>query len=258
MHILVSEWLRTKRTAIRWLTFFMPLAVAVCATTYLVFRNDTTQEFVFEGFFTIWTAMIIPVGVGVLSGYIVYEEEMAGNFNGFLSSGISRTKLYLGKFLLLLFCSAICTFIAVCVLYTGINFLVLDCANIMIFLSGAILVIIGTLPLLALHLWVSFARGMGASIGISFVGILMAVLFGTTNLGDKIWVFIPWTWPVKLGMLPGAYFVTSSSVLSSTEIMNNTIRTALLGLTVVVVSLLLFLLLGILWFRKWENRKGIE
>ena len=121
MNILVSEWLRTKRTAIRWLTFFMPFFVAVCAIIYITFRKGTTQEFIFEGFFTIWTAVIIPVGAGVLSGYIVYEEEMAGNFNGFLSSGISRTKLYLGKFLLLFFCSAICTFIAVCVLYIGIN-----------------------------------------------------------------------------------------------------------------------------------------
>ena len=258
MRILISEWLRTKRTAIRWLTFFMPLAVAICATAYIAFRTDTTQEFVFEGFFTIWTAMIIPVGVGVLSGYIVYEEEMAGNFNRFLGSGISRTKLYLGKFLLLLFCSAICTFIAVGVLCIGSSFLVIDCDNIMIFLSAAILVIIGTLPLLALHLWVSFVRGMGASIGISFVGILMAVLFGATNLGDKIWIFIPGAWPVKLGMLPGAYFIKSSGVISSAEIINNTMRTALLGFTAVAVSLLLFLLLGILWFRNWENGKGIE
>ena len=79
MNILVSEWLRTKRTAIRWLTFFMPFFVAVCAIIYTTFRKGTTQEFIFEGFFTIWTAVIIPVGAGVLSGYIVYEEEMAGN-----------------------------------------------------------------------------------------------------------------------------------------------------------------------------------
>lgn len=253
MHILVSEWLRTKRTAIRWLTFFMPFFVAVCAIIYIAFRKGTTQEFIFEGFFTIWTAVIIPVGAGVLSGYIVYEEEMAGNFNGFLSSGISRTKLYLGKFLLLFFCSAICTFIAVCVLYIGINYVVFDSANIMIFLSAAVLVVTGTLPLLALHLWVSFARGMGASIGISFAGILMAVLFGTTNLGDNIWMFIPWAWPVKLGMLPGTHFIMNSGVISSSEIINNTTRTALVGLIVVVAALLLFLLLGILWFRKWEN-----
>ena len=57
MNILVSEWLRTKRTAIRWLTFFMPFFVAVCAIIYITFRKGTTQEFIFEGFFTIWTAV---------------------------------------------------------------------------------------------------------------------------------------------------------------------------------------------------------
>ena len=81
----------------------------------------------------------------------------------------------------------------------------------------------------------------------------MAVLFGTTNLGDNIWMFIPWAWPVKLGMLPGTHFIMNSGVISSSEIINNTTRTALVGLVVVVAALLLFLLLGILWFRKWEN-----
>ncbi len=58
-------------------------------------------------------------------------------------------------------------------------------ATIWLFLSAAGLVVIGTLPLLAIHLWVSFAWGMGASIGISIGGILMAAILGLTSVGEK-------------------------------------------------------------------------
>lgn len=253
MRLLVSEWIRTKCTAIRWLTFFMPIVAAVCAVVYPASRTGSTQEFAFEGFYSIWTAFIIPVGVGILAGYIVHEEELAGNFSGFLVSGVSRTKLYLGKFLLLTFCLMICTFIAAFILYLGLNFVVLENASAAIFLGAAVLTVIGTLPLLAIHLWISFAWGMGASIGISFGGILMAVILGTTSLGEHLWMFVPWTWPVKLGMLPGAYFIKDSSILSSSEIIANAAQTAFLGLAVDVVALTLFLLVGIIWFRNWEN-----
>ncbi len=50
---------------------------------YLTTKSGSTQEFAFEGFFTVWTVFIIPIGVGILAGFIVQEEELAGNFNGF-------------------------------------------------------------------------------------------------------------------------------------------------------------------------------
>ena len=97
--LLSSEWLRAKRTAVQWLTLFMPIIFSLCVVFYLTTKSGSTQEFAFEGFFTVWTVFIIPIGVGILAGFIVQEEELAGNFNGFLCVGISRVRLYLGKFL---------------------------------------------------------------------------------------------------------------------------------------------------------------
>ena len=100
LNLLLSEWLRTKRTAVRWLTFCMPVIFSLCTAAYLAAREGSTQAFAFEGFFTIWTVFIIPAGIGVLAGFIVQEEELAGNFSGFLGTGLSRVRLYAGKFLL--------------------------------------------------------------------------------------------------------------------------------------------------------------
>ena len=155
--LLSSEWLRAKRTAVQWLTLCMPIIFSLCVVFYLTTKSGSTQEFAFEGFFTVWTVFIIPIGVGILAGFIVQEEELAGNFNGFLCVGISRVRLYLGKFLFLLFCLTICTFIATLILCIGMSIAVPSGATIWLFLSAAGLVVIGTLPLLAIHLWVSFA-----------------------------------------------------------------------------------------------------
>lgn len=95
--LLSSEWLRAKRTAVQWLTLCMPIIFSLCVVFYLTTKSGSTQEFAFEGFFTVWTVFIIPIGVGILAGFIVQEEELAGNFNGFLCVGISRVRLYSGK-----------------------------------------------------------------------------------------------------------------------------------------------------------------
>ena len=97
MRVLLSEWLRTKRTAIRWFIFGLPVFLAGCTVVYLTLSPGSTQDFAFEGFFTIWSGIMIPVSVGILGGAVIREEELAGNFNGFLSFGVSRAENISGQ-----------------------------------------------------------------------------------------------------------------------------------------------------------------
>ncbi len=256
IRILSSEWLRTKRAAIRWLTLCVPVIFSFCVIAYLVARPETSLEFVFEGFFTIWTVFMLPLEVGILAGAAVQEEELAGSFRGFLGTGISRTKLYLGKYLLLFFCLSVCTLLATLVLYIGLRFVLPTEDAGWLFWQAAALAMLGTLPIVAIHLWASFAWGMGASVGISIAGILMAAIFGLTGLGSNVWMFVPWTWPVKLGMLPGTNFLKATSVLSMTELAAGATYTALVGLTAIFVCLLLTLIGGAIWFNMWEGKES--
>lgn len=248
--VLSSEWLKTKRTAIRWITFFIPVVIALCVVFYLIARPEVTYKFVFEGYFTVWTAIIIPVGVSLLSGFIIHEEELAGEFNGFLNTGVSRIKLYLGKFFILIFCIAVSTFISSLIICVGMNIVIPDEVNISLFMMASLLAVIGTLPILAIHLWVSFSWGMGASIGISMGGILMAALIGGTSLGNKIWMFVPWAWPVKMSMFPSIYLQT----FSSTSIYPRAESQLIGALNLTGIGLVIFLIGGILWFNRWEGR----
>jgi ABC-2 type transport system permease protein len=240
----------------------MPVVYAALIIGYVALRgiDSNTQTLVFQIFFEAWTAFVIPLGAGILSGFIVHQEELAGSFNGFLSSKVSRHGLYLGKFSLLLLTMTISTFIATVVLCAGFNVFPGVLIGWPIFIASAILVIVGTIPLLALHLWASFAWGMGASIGISIGGLLMAALMGATSLGDKIWPFIPWAWPVRLAMLPGAYLQFTPDMQVAPEAISSgfVLNQLATGLVAAAICLVAALIGGIVWFNKWEGRKSYE
>ncbi len=262
MKILYAEWLKTKRTAIRLLTFCMPVVYAALIIGYFALRgiNKNTQTFVFRGFFEVWTVCVIPLGTGILSGLIVHYEELAGNFNGLLSSKVSRYGLYLSKFLLSVLIMIASTLIATVVLGVVLDVFLGVSIGWLIFIAASILAIIGTIPLLALHLWAGFRWGMGATIGISIGGLLMASLMGATSLGDKIWQFIPWTWPVRMAMLPGAYLQFAEDMQFPPEVISSGFVLNQLAMGFVASSLCLVVALigGIIWFNRWEGRKSYD
>jgi ABC-2 type transport system permease protein len=101
--VLIVEWLKTRRTPVRWLVWGTPLALAAPLIWYLAYKasGSAGQLMAYQTFFETWTALVIPVGAGLLTGILIHQEELAGSFNGLLGSGLSRTSIYLGKFMML-------------------------------------------------------------------------------------------------------------------------------------------------------------
>lgn len=258
MKILISEWMKTKRTAVRWMTFLTPVIFAALTVGYYSARTITTDMHlsIFEAFFEVWGTMVIPMGAGLISGITIHQEELAGSFNGFLGSKLPRRDLYLGKFTILVLLASISTFLGVLTLIIGSSIFLHVSLSWSLFLRAAIMAMLGTLPLLAFHLWISFAWGMGASIGIGGGGILIAALMAT-SLGDRIWPFVPWAWPVRLSLLIGVDLLDltgmnlPSSMMASDYIANQAIK----GFIPVTVFFAVMLFGGIIWFQKWEGRK---
>lgn len=258
MNTFISEWIKTKRTSVRWLTFLTPVIFATLITWYFSLKTITieTQVSIFQAFFEVWAALVVPLGAGLISGLMIHQEELAGSFNGFLGSKLPRRDLYLGKLAMLVVLASASTLLAVLVLLAGFSFILNIPLFWPIFIAGALMAMIGTLPLLVLHLWISFAWGMGASIGIGSGGVLIAALM-VTSLGNKIWQYVPWAWPVRLSMLPGVYLLnlpgmkSPPEIISSGFIVNQTIK----GLIPTAIFFLSLLAGGLIWFKNWEGRK---
>ncbi|WP_422448116.1 ABC transporter permease [Thermoanaerobacterium sp. DL9XJH110] len=95
LNILSAEWLKTKRTPAGWVSFLTPFALAALLTWYFSLKKVTPdiQPAIYQAFFEVWAAVVIPAGAGLVSGMMVNQEELAGGFNGFLASRLPRSSL---------------------------------------------------------------------------------------------------------------------------------------------------------------------
>ncbi|WP_142971125.1 lantibiotic immunity ABC transporter MutG family permease subunit [Enterococcus faecium] len=261
--LVLSEWLKTRRTMIRWITFLLPVLFSAAIISYFMLRGESEnfQMEAYQTFFEAWSIVILPIGVSILAGYMIHEEELAGSFNGFLSVNIPRYKLYLGKILPLILIIVVSTFIALITFFIGMGVVFPGVLSFwLLFLLAACLVIFGTLPLIAIHMWISFAWGMGVSIGVGIAGLLMAALAGGTSLGNSIWPFIPWAWPVRLAKNLSPYLAFTADMVTPPSFISSgwTIQQFLIGIASTSFCLIIVLIGGMLWFHRWEGRKYYE
>lgn len=259
MRLFYSEWLKTKRTPIRWLTFVTPILFAGFVLAYFFIRGVRVENLfsVFTLFIEGWTVLVIPLGAGLLPGLMNQQEEFAGQFTGWLACQIPRHRLYLGKLAILMASASVSLMMATCILLAGLTLLFQLPMVWPIFTAAVLLAIIGTFPLLALHLWVSLAWGMGASIAIGGAGLLVAALMAT-SLGDSIWPVVPWAWPVRMAIFPGFYLHDwlglGQPPASASGII---IEQTMIGLFCAIVFFIIVVGLGVVWFNRWEGRKAV-
>ncbi len=260
MRLVYSEWLKTKRTPIRWLTFVTPILFAGFVLVYFSIRGVRVENLfsVFTLFFEGWTVLVIPIGAGLLPGLMSQQEEIAGQFTGWLANQIPRHRLYLSKLAILMASASVSLMMATCILLAGLTLLFQLPTVWPIFTAAVLLAIMGTFPLLALHLWVSLAWGIGASIAIGGAGLLVAALMAT-SLGDSIWPIVPWAWPVRMAIFPGFYLHDWPGLeqlpasIASGIIMEQT----MLGLFCAIVFFIVIVGLSLVWFNRWEGRKAV-
>lgn len=110
--LLRAEWLKTKRTALRPLVFFAPFAMGGVLAWYVAGRPWIAPGTAFSGFFSVWAALVLPLGLAVCAGQLVQEEEEAASLHGLLLCTRPRAVCYLTKLIVLLAAAALATALA--------------------------------------------------------------------------------------------------------------------------------------------------
>ena len=118
---------------------------------------------------------------------------------------------------------------------------------------GVALGVIGTLPVVALQIWISFRWDLGISISVSIFGFLLSTLIGTTNLGEKIWYLIPWAYAYRLSEITNVFVVNLVGKNFRNQVIGLAEQTGVIGIVASLVTSLLFLAGGISWFKRWET-----
>ena len=250
-----SDWLKTKRTAIRLIVVIVPILYPLIMLWY--FTKHSIQSQIYDAFFLV-ISVAMPIMAALLCGLIGTQEENAGNFNVLLGSINGRMTNYASKFILLILMTVSSVFFSTIVLLVGMKW-ILHVENIQagLFLQGALFVILGSLILYIIHLFLSFAFGMGASIAVGGAGFLIAAIFGGTVVGDAIWPFIPWTWAARLSQLPEVFIrdFQMPSGINPSELFAEQFSK---GISAVIIGTVIVLIASIVWFSRWEGRKSYE
>ncbi|MNO25900.1 ABC-2 family transporter protein [compost metagenome] len=259
LRLLSSDWLKTKRTPVRWLTGAVVLAYPALLLWYFA-RPVRTAELPYDmhqAFFQS-ASIILPVGIGLLAGLLAAQEENAGHFNGLLGQSAPRTLIYLSKLLQLVLLMTVCLFGSLLVLLAGMRYLLhIEQPAAGIFMLSGLLALVGSLAICALHLFLALAFGLGASVGAGGAGLLVAAIVGTTSVGDAIWPCVPWSWPARLAGLP-ALAMPGVSLPVGFQLSGFMREQLIRGLVPACAVFMLAAACSILWFCRWEGRKSYE
>lgn len=248
-----SDWMRTKHTPIRIMVYFSPIIYPILMLWYSSFsRGSELWQLNIHSIFSQGLGLLLPMVVALLTTLVVQQEEQAASFIGLLAEPVSRKSIYVSKLLMVIFITIIDLLLATAIFLVGMKF-VLHIENIYYikFFESALLLALGTLFLYGFHLIVAFMFGVGPNIVIGSIGLIAAGLMAT-GLGDGIWQYIPWAWPIRLGGMIGATFPEYSY---SSVIANYFNSELLKGVVPAVVLFILVLIIGSLWFERWEGRK---
>lgn len=258
LRALASEWLKQRRTPALWLTLLFPLACMLGMGWYLTvsYRLDWNNmlQFTFGAWLSLWPAG----GVALQAALAANLDMQENNWQALLVRPVAPAMLLGAKFLVQA---------AHLLIHTLILSVVLVLAGVLLHVQGTVpwnvILLLGlgtalfTLPLQVLYMWAATAKGMGMAIGLGAVGLLLGPLLGATSMGESVWVYIPWAWPLRLYMLLTAIWsefhgdFTTPSVQPGLHLIYAVfVATLFLLLAVVLASLL--------WFERREQGNVIH
>ncbi len=169
---------------------------------FLVFihMQDKTWITFLNGTFFMYTSIIGLMGFGILSSWTFGREYQDQTFKDMLALPIKRTSIICAKFLALELSYIVITAVAILVTFLlGFCFHMTG-FNLTITAEMVRLLVVSTMFNVGLSFLYPFissiTRGILAPISISFVALIIAVMFGSQPIGR----FVPWS-------VPGIYLV---------------------------------------------------
>lgn len=179
---------------------------------------------------------------------VVTEQEIDAGGGFFLLSVPSRAKALLSKLVFLLGFGLLACMLAT-LGYSAVAVVVIPNFAFPLSLTFRMTLVIWGCAIFEylLHTFLSLRFSPNVSFAFAALEILLAALM-LTGLGERIWVFVPSAWGVRMIGLLSQYWVQGVAEMPGLR----------LGTAVAVVESLLMLRYLFLWFSRWEGRKNEE
>ncbi len=241
-----SEWCKYRHSSIPRFLLLAPLVIAAAVYIYSApYRLDATAWLtVFNVGNEFWSGLWIPIGWGLIAGLAGEMEASSDGWRALRMREVQPALLYLAKAAVLALYGLLFSLWFWALLYVVGRLLeVPHPFPFFLFASALAVNWLGTLPWVWTALWLAEGAGWTVSIGSGAIGTLVSsILGGATTLGNNIWPFIPWTWPMRLIYLDYGMLTSSlQGVVSSTLFW--LILIAAIGTGCII------LILGMWWFQ---------
>ncbi|WP_169737179.1 ABC transporter permease [Deinococcus pimensis] len=183
-----AEWLKSRRTAALWIPSVVTLLVVGIAVASAPDVKMTLMMLQI-----LWLTAWTPISCALTAGMSADLESRAGAWRVLRARATPPVTLYVAK-LLFVFLAVLASNVLMAVTTTvlGVALHSADAFPWSVAWQLAGIATVVSVPLLLLHLWIATWRGLGASLLVGFLGLLLAQPAG------PVWPFVPWTWFGKL------------------------------------------------------------
>ncbi|GAA3016868.1 hypothetical protein [Tetragenococcus solitarius] len=241
-----AHWLKTKNTPLRLICGILTVLYALILFFYFYTHQRLaltafTEYRIFFLFLTICTLFTLSVVIPLL----LTPDRAAGIFANELRIGISRTKLFISRFLLILLlvagvqCLSVFIFTILEAVFLGH---IITISLLLLFMGTSFLFL---LPMISFYQWLALRFHYSGTLLAGIFFTLTSILLGTTGLGTFIWLFLPWVWPIRL-----IYYEISPSF----DVISDYGFLGFLSflLTIVLMAIVVF------WYNSWEGKTSLE
>lgn len=230
-----SNLTKIKRTPLLLFHLITPVVVTALFLLYYAFAGYHIIPDV-RSFF-ILLQLAYPMFISIVVPLFIHLDRNIYGIQNALGLVESRTGVYAGKILFLLFLSAMSMIIYEGCFYAGANWILdiqMDFGSYLIIFG---IFMLSSLFIYAVHVPIAFRFGSSVSVLLGISGTILAGLF-ENPIGDKIWFFIPWEWGIRFLK---RYFGFSGEAVFP-------------GIIAMAMMTALVLLLSILWYSRWEGK----
>lgn len=236
MREFLSNFTKIKRTPVILMHVLPPIVVT---TLFLAYYASAGYRIISDvRMFFVLLQIGYPIFVSIVVPIFTNLDRNINGMQNALGLVESRSSVYLGKLLFLLFLSAVSMIIYVLCFYVGAG-LILNISSINL---GSCLIIISiflfsNLFVYFIHIPIAFRYGSSISVLFGISGTIFAGFFENA-IGDKIWPLIPWEWGIRF---LENYF----------EYSGKPVFYGVVSLIIITSAVLAF---SILWFCRWEGK----
>lgn len=195
-----SELLKYRRTFTKKLIILLPLFFVLQAMPSIwLMPKDVVRgwEQVNTMVFNIWTAVFLPLSIALFAYLIDLQERKAGNYRSLRAHEYPPAYIWINK----VFAMVLFTFIATLILFvatvlSGLVTITVGKWDIPweTILMAAMFTWITSLTIIPIQLWAATWKGMFASMGISFGGLILGIFIAE----KPYWFILPWSWGIRM------------------------------------------------------------